>query len=90
MLPFDNRPWARTVAGTVIGLSVVAAVAGAYYLYTLDQLHIPEVTGIILLLLTILPPNIAILYRGQRSRNEAGITPPASGTTKVLSEKLVP
>ena len=63
MLPFDNRPWAKTAARAVILLSVLAAVVGAYYLYDIDELHIPEVTGIILLLLTIVPPNVAILYR---------------------------
>ena len=63
MLPFDNRPWARSAARAVITLSLLAAIAGAYYLYDSDELHIPEVTGILLLLLTILPPNIAILLR---------------------------
>lgn len=63
MLPFDNRPWAKAVARTVIGLSFVAAIIGAYYLYTLDELHIPEVTGILLLLLTIVPPNLAVLWK---------------------------
>lgn len=69
MLPFDNRPWARSLARAVILLSVLAAVLGAYYLYDADELHIPEVTGIVLLLLTILPPNVAILYR-RRTLNE--------------------
>ena len=63
MLPFDNRPWAKTLARAVIGLSVFAAIIGAYWLNDNDELHIPEVTGIILLLLTIIPPNMAILYR---------------------------
>jgi hypothetical protein len=71
MLPFDNRPWAKAVARTVIGLSVLAAIAGAYYLNSEDQLHIPEVTGIFLLLLTILPPNIAIVLRKNEPREEA-------------------
>jgi hypothetical protein len=74
MLPFDNRPWAKAVARTVIALSIVAAIAGAYYLFTLDELHIPEVTGIILLLLTILPPNLAIVYRAQTPPDGAAIS----------------
>lgn len=87
MLPFDNRPWAKTLAGTVIALSVIAAIAGSYFLYSLDQLHIPEVTGIVLLLLTILPPNIAILHRAQK---RTGVSQAASGSAHVLSEKMVP
>jgi uncharacterized membrane protein len=67
MLPFDNRPWAKTVARTVIALSFIFAIAGAYYLYTLDELHIAEVTGILLLLLTIVPPNVAIVLRKSES-----------------------
>ncbi len=63
MLPFDNRPWARALARTVIVLSVIAAALAAYYCYTTDQLHISEVAIIGLLLLTILPPNIAIALR---------------------------
>lgn len=63
MLPFDNRPWAKAVARTVIGLSILAAILVAYYLNDNDELHIPEVTGICLLLLTIIPPNLAVLYK---------------------------
>lgn len=63
MLPFDNRPWAKALATTVIGLSVLGAVLAAYYLNDNDQLHIPEVAIIVLLLLTILPPNFAIALR---------------------------
>ena len=74
MLPFDNRPWAKTVARTVVGLSIFAAILGAYYLNDNDELHIPEVTGILLLLLTIIPPNLAILYRKNGSaENSAAI-----------------
>ena len=61
MLPFDNRPWAKTLARVVIALSILAAAVGGWYLYTLDELHIPEVTGLLLLLLTIIPPNVAVL-----------------------------
>lgn len=63
MLPFDNRPWAKPVARTVIALSLVAAAVGAYFFYVNDDLHIAEVAIIVLLLLTILPPNIAIVTR---------------------------
>ncbi len=63
MLPFENRPWARPLAGLVIAASLVAAGCGAWYLETLEQLHISEITGIVLLLLTIIPPNVAVLLK---------------------------
>ena len=72
MLPFDNRPWAKTLARTVIGLSIVAAIVAAYYLNDNDQLNIPEVAIIVLLLLTILPPNIAIVMRKPQSGDHSG------------------
>jgi len=63
MLPFDNRPWAKALARTVIALSIIAAAVASYYCYETDQLHISEVAIIGLLLLTILPPNFAIALR---------------------------
>jgi hypothetical protein len=75
MLPFDKRPWAKSVARAVIVLSVVAAIAGGYYVYTLGELHVPEVAIIVLSLLAIIPPNVAIVMRKQ-----AGHTPTTSAT----------
>ena len=69
MLPFDNRPWARTAARAVIVLSILAAAFSAYYLYDTDDLHISEVAIIGLSLLLVLPPNIAIVMRGRTGRN---------------------
>ena len=63
MLPFDNRPWAKAVARTVIAVSLLVAAFGAYLFYINDDLHISEFAIIALLLLTILPPNIAIVMR---------------------------
>lgn len=63
MLPLDNRPWAKPVAGIVIAFAFLAAIIGAYYLNDNDELHIPEVTGILLLLLAIVPPNLAVLAK---------------------------
>ncbi len=82
MLPFQNRPWAKPLARLVIGASLVAAALGAYYLYTIEQLYIPEVTGILLLLLTIIPPNVAVLMRHPDHRSEdhaSGIAPSRGG-----------
>ena len=63
MLPFDRKPWAKTVATAVIVASFVGAVALGYFFYSTDTLHIPEVVGIFLLLLTFVPPNAAIVMR---------------------------
>jgi len=63
MLPFDRKPWAKTLASIVIIVSFVGAVGLFFFFYQNDTLHIPEVVGIILLLLTIVPPNVAILTR---------------------------
>jgi hypothetical protein len=75
MLPFDNRPWARSVARAVIVLSVLFAIAGAYYFYSLGALHISEVTIILLLLLTIIPPNVAIIKRKTSVGSDTAKTP---------------
>ena len=62
MLPNDHKPWARTVARIVICTTLVALGLLAYFLETRNSLHIPEIVGIILLFLAIVPPNLAILY----------------------------
>ncbi len=69
MLPFDNRPWAKPLARTVIVLSLIAAALGAYFCYITDQLHISEFAIIGLLLLTVLPPNFAIVFRKSDPEN---------------------
>ena len=61
MLPFDQKPWAKTVAGVVIALSILGAIGLAVYFHNIGMLHISEIVGIFLLLLTIIPPNAAIL-----------------------------
>jgi hypothetical protein len=62
MLPHDDKPWAKPLARTVIGLTLVALALLAYFLRERNQLHIPEIVGIFLLFLTIVPPNLAVLY----------------------------
>jgi hypothetical protein len=62
MLPNDQKPWAKTLARTVIGVTLVALAVLAYFLETHNTLHIPEIVGIFLLFLTIVPPNLAIIY----------------------------
>ena len=62
MLPNDDKPWAKTLARVVICATLVALAVLAYYLQTHQTLHIPEIVGIILLFLTIVPPNLAVIY----------------------------
>jgi hypothetical protein len=62
MLPNDDKPWAKGVARTVICLTIVALACLTYYLQSRDMLHISEIVGIVLLFLTIVPPNLAVLY----------------------------
>ncbi len=62
MLPNDDKPWAKSVARTVICLTILFLACLTYYLQTRDMLHISEIVGIILLFLTIVPPNLAVLY----------------------------
>jgi hypothetical protein len=64
LLPNDKKPWAKTLARTVIGVTVVALAVLAYFLQTYGSLHIPEIVGIFLLFLTIVPPNLAVIYPG--------------------------
>jgi hypothetical protein len=62
MLPNDHKPWAKTVARVVVCATLVALAVLTYFLKTHNSLHIPEVVGIFLLFLAIVPPNLAILY----------------------------
>jgi hypothetical protein len=62
MLPNDHKPWAKTVARIVICFTIVALIVLAFILKTYNNLHVPEVVGLLLLFLTIVPPNLAILY----------------------------
>jgi hypothetical protein len=62
MLPGDQKPWAKTVARIVICATVVGLIVLAFVLESYNTLHIPEIVGLFLLFLTIVPPNLAILY----------------------------
>jgi hypothetical protein len=62
MLPNADKPWAKTVARIVICFTIVGLVVLAFVLKSYNTLRIPEVVGLILLFLTIVPPNLAILY----------------------------
>jgi hypothetical protein len=62
MLPNAQKPWAKKLATTVIGVTIVGLIVLAYILKTHNMLHISEIVGIFLLFLTIVPPNLAVLY----------------------------
>jgi hypothetical protein len=72
MLPFDQKPWAKTVAAIVITLSFVGAICLTGYFHSIDALHPSEIVGIILLLLTIVPPNAAVVLR--KAGDESGVS----------------
>jgi hypothetical protein len=75
MLPFDRRPWAKTLATVVIACSLTAAVTATYFLYSFQELHIPEVAIILLLLLTIIPPNVEIVLRKKKDEEGSSSVP---------------
>jgi hypothetical protein len=62
MLPGDKKPWAKTVARIVICFTIVALIVLAFVLKSYNTLNIPEIVGLLLLFLTIVPPNLAIIY----------------------------
>jgi len=62
MLPHAQKPWAKTLARVVICVTLVALAFLAYFLKTHNSLHIPEIVGIFLLFLAIVPPNLAVIY----------------------------
>jgi fatty acid desaturase len=62
MLPGDQKPWAKSVARIVVFATIIVLAVLTYFLKTHNSLHIPEIVGIFLLFLTIVPPNLAILY----------------------------
>lgn len=64
MLPNDHKPWAKPVARAVILVTLVGLAFLGYYLEERNALHIPEIVGIFLLFLTIVPPNLAVIYPG--------------------------
>jgi uncharacterized membrane protein YfcA len=74
MVPFDDRSWSKPLARFVICFSTLAAIVGAWYLYSIHQLYIPEITGIVLLLLTIIPPKVAVLRERPKSQPETPVS----------------
>jgi hypothetical protein len=61
-LPSADKPWAKPVAKIVILATVIGLPCLAYFLKTHNTLHISEIVGLFLLFLTIVPPNLAVIY----------------------------
>jgi hypothetical protein len=76
MLPFDDRPWAKTVATIVVVFSILAAIATAFYLEYIGTFHFSEMLILALLLLTIVPPNLAIILRKPGTPESTSATKP--------------
>ncbi len=74
MLPFDNKPWAKGLAATIITVTLIAAVCVPIVLHERKALDLPIIVGIFLLLLAIVPPNILVLVQkpGDAERRRAG------------------
>lgn len=66
MLPFDRKPWAKTLATCVIAAVLLGTAIYAYLIERDRHLDWGERTIIALLLLTVIPPNIAIIRRKDR------------------------
>lgn len=69
MLPYDNRPWARTLAKFIVGISTCGLVALGLFLHHIGQLRISGYVALLILFLTIVPPNLAIVYRKRSHAN---------------------
>lgn len=80
MLPGDQKPWAKTVARIVVYSTVLALAFLAYFLESRDSLHVPEIVGIILLFLAIVPPNLAVIYPWLLSSKHTPAHTPKSST----------
>ena len=63
MLPFDQKPWAKHLAVAVIGITVLGLAVLAMALRRVHPLDVAEITFIILVLIAVVPPNLAIILR---------------------------
>jgi uncharacterized sodium:solute symporter family permease YidK len=63
MLPFDRKPWAKTLARIVIAVTLLGIAAVWIYLRTLGALDTGEYLAFFLIALAIIPTNLAVIYR---------------------------
>ena len=75
MLPFDEKPWAKMLATCVIAFTVIATAVFVILVKQERSLDWGERAIVILLLITVIPPNVAIIRR--HSASGQGSTGPA-------------
>jgi len=80
MLPFDNRPWAKTVAKLVIAATILFEIAVIFWLRHYGPLDIPEILALVLFAIAVIPPNIHVIrgksyYTDGRSGMRSGVLP---------------
>ena len=63
MLPFDRRPWARSFAIGVIAVTVLGVITYAWTILSERPLDWGERVILMLVLLTVIPPNVVIIRR---------------------------
>lgn len=82
MLPFENRSWAKPAARSILLFTVVALSVFAYLIARIRPLDVPEIALIVIVLLGVLPPNIAILRRKRHTLPPSTSSAPAESGAK--------
>jgi len=70
MLPFDKKPWAKTLAKVVIAATILGIAAAAFYLHSLGPLDTGETLAFFLLALAIIPTNLAVIFKKPKEAGE--------------------
>ncbi|CAN5770442.1 hypothetical protein BH10ACI4_BH10ACI4_38950 [soil metagenome] len=68
MLPYDSRPWAKTLAKFVAVSATFLLIALGLFLHHIGQMRVSEYVALLILFLIIVPPNVAVIYR-KRNRS---------------------
>jgi hypothetical protein len=66
MLPFDKRPWARAAAVVIILCTVMALIYFAVWAHLHHRLNPSAIVFILLVGLTVIPPNYLVARRATR------------------------
>ena len=79
MLPFDRRPWARTLARVVILITIVAEIGTFLWLRHYGPLDTGEILALALVLVGVIPPNVHIIRRKPGEKLDDYDAPPPKG-----------